>query len=338
MKIHSLRKIFSFKRIFLFFLSFNMPFLAVATSKAKSPDPINSLLDHITSVLGSIWRFELTQIDGHALTVSNIILAVVLFLLGFWFSKVLSRFIKNKFFLKLRIHQGAIVALHTITFYLLVLFFTIIAFNLAHFPLTFFTLIGGALAIGLGFGSQTLINNFISGLILLIERPIRAGDLIEVDSTYGKVIHIGARCTHVRTFTNVDILVPNSSLLEKNVVNWTLTDDNIRTQINVGVSYGSPTDQVMHLINQAVRDNKKVLKEPAPIILFTEFADNSLNFEVHFWLQINNQMDRRIVESEIRLRIDQLFREAGIVIAFPQRDVHLDAAKPLQIQLLKEPL
>jgi potassium-dependent mechanosensitive channel len=288
----------------------------------------------IVSFIQSIWEFQITQIDGSPLLVSNIILALVFFSLGLSLSRILSHIIKDKFLSRFKMNPGAVTALHTISFYLFVLFFTIIALKFAHVPLTLFTLIGGALAIGFGFGSQNLLNNFISGLILLIERPIRSGDMIEVQNTYGKVIHIGPRCTHVRTFTNIDILVPNSSFLENNLVNWTLTDDQVRTSINVGVVYGSPTRQVRELINQAVTENEKVIKTPEPVILFTEFGDNSLNFEVHFWIRMQTQMDRRIVESDIRYRIDDLFREANIIIAFPQRDIHLDTMRPLEIKVL----
>ena len=221
-------------------------------------------------------------------------------------------------------------------FYVLLFSFTLLALRLVNVPLTVFTLLGGAAAIGLGFGSQNIVNNFISGLILLAERPIRIGDLIEVEDLYGTVEDIGARSTHVRSSENVDIIVPNSSFLEKNVINWTLSDDRYRAQISVGVAYGSPTEEVTRLIRKAVDEHPRILKQPDPIILFADFGNNSLDFEVHFWIRMRRLMDRRIVASDLRYRVDEMFREAGIVIAFPQRDVHLDSSKPLDVRVLQE--
>jgi small-conductance mechanosensitive channel len=201
-------------------------------------------------------------------------------------------------------------------------------------PLTAFTLLGGAFAIGIGFGSQNVVNNFISGIILLIEQPIRSADLIEVDGTHGIVERIGLRSTRIRTSTNVDIIVPNSSFLEKNVINWTLTDDRIRTHVTVGVTYGTSTHEVTRLIRKVVDEHERILKVPAPVTLFTEFGDNALVFEVHFWMRMRNLMERRVVESDVRHRINDLFTEAGIIIAFPQRDIHLDSTRPFEVRIV----
>ena len=293
--------------------------------------------NEFVSLVRTIWGLNITEIDGDPIRVSNVVIALVCFSFGLLFSKRLSNLIRDRLLTKIRLDRGGRDALHTVSYYLLIIFFTLAALKFAHVPLTIFTLAGGALAIGIGFGSQNLVNNFISGLILLIERPIRTGDMIEVQNTYGQVIHIGPRCTHVRTFTNVDILVPNSFFLENNLVNWTLTDDKVRTNINVGVAYGSPTEQVRDLIHKAVTEHEKVLKNPEPIILFEEFGDNALNFQVHFWLKMRVQMDRRRIASDIRYRIDELFREADITIAFPQRDVHIETLRPLEVSLIDTP-
>jgi small-conductance mechanosensitive channel len=202
-------------------------------------------------------------------------------------------------------------------------------------PLTAFTVLGGAVALGVGFGSQNIINNFISGLILLAERPVKVGDLIQLGDLFGNIEHIGARSTRVRTGSNLEIIVPNSTFLQNNVINFTLSSDKVRTLVEVGVVYGSPTVTVTQLLRRAVVETGRVSKDPPPIILFTGFGDNSLNFEVHFWIRMRTVMDRLQVESAVRYRVDQLFREEGIVIAFPQRDVHLDTASPLQIQMVE---
>jgi small-conductance mechanosensitive channel len=210
------------------------------------------------------------------------------------------------------------------------------ALRVVNIPLTLFTFLGGAVAIGVGFGAQNLINNFISGFIVMAEQPIKIGDLIEIEETFAMVEEIGARCTRIRTSGNVQILVPNSSFLEKNIINWTLSDKEVRAQVTVGVIYGSPVREVERIMLGIADEHKRVRKAPKPFVLFNDFGDNALIFDLYFWINMNRIMDRRIIESEIRFRIDELFRDAGIVIAFPQRDVHLDVQKPLKFHLVKE--
>jgi small-conductance mechanosensitive channel len=207
---------------------------------------------------------------------------------------------------------------------------------MVNIPLAVFAFLGGAVAIGVGFGAQNIINNFISGFILVTERPISIGDLIEVDGTLGGVEEIGARCTRVRTGENIHILVPNSTLLERNITNWTLSDKKIRTKVTVGVIYGSPVDKVKELLLRATEETDRVVKHPEPFVLFADFGDNALIFDVYFWISIEKVIERKRIESSVRFRIDDLFREAGIVIAFPQRDVHLDAHKPLELRILDD--
>ena len=210
----------------------------------------------------------------------------------------------------------------------------LIALRTVNFPLTAFTFAGGALAIGIGFGSQNIMNNFISGLILMLERPVRANDLVELENTHGVIEHIGARSTRIRATDGRHLIVPNSFFLENNVVNWTLSDDLIRTPLSVGVEYGSPTRLVQQLIHQALEENPKVLQKPKPIVIFSEFGDNSLNFDAHFWTRARSPMDVHQLCGDVRFRIDDLFREHDLVIAFPQRDVHLDSASPIEVRMV----
>ena len=218
-------------------------------------------------------------------------------------------------------------------FYVLVLLFTLFALKLVEVPLTAFTVLGGAVALGVGFGSQNIVNNFISGLILLVERPVKVGDLIQLDDLYGNVEHIGARSTRVKTGENMDIIVPNSTFLETNVVNWTLSDNNMRTHVTFGVMYGSSVGKVTHLALKAAANHDRVFDRPAPFVIFTNFGENALEFELHFWVSVRTLMERRQIESDIRFNIDHLFREAGIVLAYPQRDVHLHADQPIRVQM-----
>ncbi len=283
--------------------------------------------------IATVWRAELLSVGGRAVSLGTVITALLLVVLGIFLSRWSSRRIASILTRAVGLERGAAAAVQGLTFYLLLVLVFLFALQTAHIPLTAFTVFGGALAIGVGFGSQNVVNNFLSGLILMIERPIKVGDIVDVDGTYGRVERIGARSTRIKTFDNTHIIIPNSSFLEKNVVNWTLSDNIVRTWVDLGVAYGSPTREVDRLIHRALDDHGKVLSNPLPIVLFTEFGDNALIFRAIFWLKIASMMDRRRVESDVRHRIDRLFREAGITIAFPQRDVHLDTLSPIEVRL-----
>jgi small-conductance mechanosensitive channel len=202
-----------------------------------------------------------------------------------------------------------------------------------HLPLTAFAFISGAVAIGVGFGAQNIINNFISGWILMSERPVRIGDIVEIGDATGVVETIGARSTRIRRVDGVHVLVPNSAMLEQTVVNWTLVDKYIRTTLRVGVAYGSPVRKVADLIRQAVDEQPAVLQEPEPAVIFEDFGDSSLVFDVYFWSDVGGERMLRKIRSEIRFRLTELFAENGIEIPFPQRDVHIkNAAGPNEVR------
>lgn len=291
-------------------------------------------LETVKGKVKKIWDFELWVIDNNAVTVRKLIVALVLLIIGILAAKYILRIIGTRLLSYANLKEttaSAVQKILTYTAYLLILLF---ALRIVNIPIAAFAFLGGAIAIGIGFGAQNLINNFISGFIMMAERPINIGDLIELEGIVGKVEEIGARCTRVRTGENIHILVPNSSFLEKNITNWTLSDRRIRTKVTAGVIYGSPVRKVEELMIRAVMEEKKTLKTPAPFVLFHDFGDNALIFEVYFWITIHQIIERRIIESTIRFRIDDLFREAGIVIAFPQQDVHFDADKPLKIRMI----
>ncbi len=197
--------------------------------------------------------------------------------------------------------------------------------------LTAFAFLSGAVAIGVGFGAQNIINNFISGWILMWERPIRIGDFLEVDGARGTVETINTRSTRIRRVDGVHMLIPNSKLLENTVVNWTLIDNLTRTSLRVGVAYGSDCKLVARLIEQATVAQDDILNEPAAVVIFDDFGDNALMFETFFWVNATKERDLRQIRSRVRFTIDELFAQHNVVIAFPQRDVHLDGT----LQLVK---
>jgi small-conductance mechanosensitive channel len=303
--------------------------LTVETKEATASE----WLKMARSAVASAWEYEITSVDDRPITVKKIAKGLILLLIGLYLSRRISRFFGNRMLPRLGMNSGVSMALQSISFYFLVTMFGFVALELANVPITVFAFLGGAVAIGVGFGSQNVLNNFISGLILLAEQPIRVGDLVEVNGLYGTVEKIGARSTRVKTGSNLEMIVPNSKFLEDNVTNWTLSDTRMRTCVTVGVAYGSRTELVEELLRKVVLESPHTLHEPEPIILFKEFGDNSLNFEVHFWIQMRTIMQSHRIESDLRFAIDRLFREADITIAFPQRDIHFHAEQPIEVNV-----
>ncbi|MEE4108938.1 MAG: mechanosensitive ion channel domain-containing protein, partial [Halieaceae bacterium] len=189
-----------------------------------------------------------------------------------------------------------------------------------------------ALGVGIGFGLQEIVANFISGLIVLFERPIRVGDIINAGGEDGKVVNINPRATVIETFEGKEVLIPNKALITNNVTNWSLTSTQLRIVVPVGIAYGSDVEDAIRRLIRIAHENPRVLEDPAPFVSFEDFGDNALLL----WLRgyaMENYLD---VKTELRREIYRDFNEAGIGIAFPQRDVHLDASEPLPIRILRE--
>ncbi|MDX1515201.1 MAG: mechanosensitive ion channel [Woeseiaceae bacterium] len=283
----------------------------------------------------SIWNYELfTLPNEQALTVGQLVLILALLIGGYFVGRIAAYFVNRKLAGSL-IGVDAAQILSRVVFWLILIVVVLTAMSLLSIPLTAFAFISGAVAIGVGFGAQNIINNFISGWILMTERPIRIGDFVEIGGMHGTVEVIGNRSTRIRRVDGVHLMVPNSTLLETTVINWTLVDMSIRAKISVGVAYGSPVKKVAELIDQAVREQPDVKEEPEPLVVFEDFGDNALVFDVYFWRDANSEKDLRALRSSIRFRICELFDEHGIVIAFPQRDVHLDAAAAIPVRVVR---
>jgi potassium efflux system protein len=190
-----------------------------------------------------------------------------------------------------------------------------------------------ALSVGIGFGLQEIVANFISGLIILFEQPVRVGDTVTVGNVSGKVTRIRIRATTIRDFDNRELLVPNKEFITQQLLNWSLSDQVTRWVLEVGVAYGTDLRQAMDLVSEAVQRHPLILKEPSPLITFEEFGDNSLLIKARFYM---DQLEHRLqVSSEVMLDINRRFNERGIVVAFPQRDVHLDTSEPLDIRMVR---
>jgi small-conductance mechanosensitive channel len=285
--------------------------------------------------LTEIWNFVLVTLPGgDHLTVGKIIAVIILVIGGYLVSRFLGHVLAQR--LSRTLSPDVTYMIKRVTFFTLLVFVILTALHVLGVPLTAFAFATGAIAIGVGFGAQNIINNFISGWILMAERPIRIDDFVEIDGTMGVVELIGTRSTRVRRTDGVHMLVPNSRLLEQTVINWTLIDNEIRSTVRVGVAYGSPVETVAQLLLDAVIEQEEVKEKPAPKVVFEDFGDNSLVFDTYFWCDVGGERLLREIRSDIRFRISERFAANGIEIAFPQRDVHIDSREPLSVQVIQK--
>lgn len=277
------------------------------------------------------WNYPLLTLStGLQITVSQIILTVVFLVAGMIATWYLQRVLGRQL-TKAKMEASVVQTIQRIFFYGLLILLFITTLAMLRIPITALAFISGAVAIGVGFGAQAIINNLISGWILMSERPVRIGDFVEIDEHRGVVESIGNRSTRIKRTDGVHLLVPNSQMLERVVINWTLIDRNFRTSVRVGVAYGSPVRQVEKLLLQAALEQKETLEDPPPIVVFEDFGDNSLVFDVFFWCLGGGERELRLIRSDVRFRIEHLLNENNIVVAFPQRDIHLFAKTPIEV-------
>jgi len=190
-----------------------------------------------------------------------------------------------------------------------------------------------ALSVGLGFGLQEIVANFVSGIILLFEQPLRVGDIVTVDGVTGKVSKIRIRATTIVNWDRQELVIPNKQIITGQLINWSLSDPINRVKIDVGIAYGSDVRLAMKLLLETAQENSKVLKDPEPTVIFDSFGDNSLGLVLRGFTDDLESLI--IIKSELRNAINDKLNEAGIVVSFPQRDVHLDTSSPLEIYLTK---
>ncbi len=308
-------------------------------------DQVAALWARALTVLKAVWGFELFAVEDtlevqgqkvtttRGVTVGKSVGALLIFLVGYWLTSRLARRLERTLTARFGIdaQQARTIRRWTMTAFAFVLL--VLVLNLAQIPLTVFAFFGGALAIGVGFGTQTIIKNFISGLILLMERQVQVGDAIEIDGFAGTVTEINLRSSTIAGYDGVDAIVPNSTLLESRVSNWTMSNRRVRRVVRVGVAYGSPTRKVVDLIRACAERHGEVLKQPSPQVLLEDFGDNALTFALFIWIDVRSGPGGPVITSDLRFMIEAALTEAGIAIAFPQRDIHLDTSRPLQVQI-----
>ena len=246
------------------------------------------------------------------------------FFIVLWVSWIIARFVsfvlKEEVLPRLHMQQGVPFALTTFTRYAIIAIGFVAAVSVLGVPLDRVTIVLSALGVGIGFGLQNLVNNFVSGFVLLTERPIRLRDKVEIDNILGNVSSIGIRASTIRTFDGAEVIVPNGDLISGRVINWTLAARQQRVTIPLGVAYGTDPNQVLGILRKVADANEKVFKSPAPLALFRGFGESSLDFELRIFMDPSDVLD---VPSALHVAINGALKEAGIEIPFPQRDLHL---------------
>lgn len=285
-------------------------------------EQIKNIIDPFIEVLNA----PLLTLGGAIITPWQIIYVLVASIVLFFVAGRLKRWLINSLLTKSTMDLGARVAMGTIIKYLFILGGLVVIIQSIGIDLSTLTVAVGALGVGIGFGLQNVTNNFVSGIIILFERPIKVGDRIEVGDISGDVINISMRATTVVTNDNISVIVPNSEFISSKVINWSHNDRNVRFNIPVGVSYKEDPQKVRDLLLSVADYNPAVLKEPPPDVIFDEFGDSSLNFILRVWTTKLIQTPQ-VLKSQLYFEIFKRFREDGIEIPFPQRDIHIKNEK-----------
>lgn len=275
------------------------------------------------SLLEELWAASL-PFPQVTLTVGSILSAIIVFFCAMLLSRFIQFVLSEELFDSSEVERGRPYAIKTLLHYAFLIAGFVLAVTALGFDADRATLLTGAFGVGVGFGLQTIVNNFISGVILLTERPIQVGDTVAMGSVAGSIQRIGIRSSTVRTWEGAEVIVPNANFISEEVTNWTKSDRRRRFEIPIGVAYGSDPEEVMGLLAEAAAVTEGVLEMPEPYVLFKDFGDSSLDFEVRAWTSDFDHFSR--IRSRICVSINRKLSEAGIEIPFPQRDVHFPEA------------
>ncbi len=301
------------------------------------------------TTLQKIWGYQVTnyvdsvEVDGQTITgnipvtLGMLLRALLFFVIGYWIASAIANRLQSTLVTRGHLAETNAKMLRNWLMIVVGVFLAIGTLSFLKIPLTIFAFFGGALAIGVGFGMQTLIKNFISGIIVLAERKIRVGDILDVDGVVGTVVEVNTRSSIIKSADDVETMIPNSVFLENRVTNWTLSSGHMRRSIRVGVAYGTDPQKVMEILTDVAGRHGLVLKHPAPYAIFEDFGDNALIFTLYFWINLGGGTNGTVVASDLRLMIEKQFAENKIGVPFPQREMHLTTDKPIQMQLTPTP-
>lgn len=295
---------------------------------------MNELIDALSPVweqVRGVLSTPLVKLGDTSLTLGKLLYLALLILVIVWVSGKMKRIFLRRILSKSQMDIGAQQAVATILHYILVLVGLMIVLETSGIDLTTLNVLAGAVGVGIGLGLQEIVNNFISGLVILFERPIKINDRIQVGDVDGKVTDIKARSTTVLTNDNVSIIIPNSKFITENVINWTHNDAKMRFRIPVGVAYGSDPHRVKEALFAAAASHEGVLEEPKPNVWFRAFGDSSLDFELLVWTSSMVHNPGRFT-SDLNYAIHDKLKEFDITVPFPQRDLHLKSG-PIEVRV-----
>ena len=305
-----------------FFARFKLDtnFIAIVTTILSLSALVFFLVSAINAAgIPLLWTAPL---PGVALSLIQIFLLIALLIAVFWFSSRTKRFLFNRFLVKSGLDRALQYAIAQIVSNLVLVIGIFIVLENTGIHLGALTVFAGAVGVGVGFGLQNIASNFISGLVILAERPITIGDRVEVAGVVGQVQQIRARSTVILTNDNIAMIVPNSKFIDSPVTNWTYSDPRVRFRVPIGVAYGSDVNKVREALIAAGRSNSHVLENPAPSVFLNKFGESSIDFELVVWSSEMSHRPSRF-KSDLNFAIEEKLREAGIEIPFPQRDLHI---------------
>lgn len=292
---------------------------------------MNETLQTIKQFCVKVWNTELFG----SVSIGSILLLLILFASVIIIERIVQKQLIRRFLSRTKLQPSLQFGLSRIIGYTLIAVGFYVAFQLVGVDLSSLAIIAASLGVGIGFGLQNIINNLVSGIIILAERPISIGDRIEVAGVAGRVTKIQLRSTTVVTNDNITMIVPNADFISNTVTNWSHGDPKVRIRVPVGVAYGSDLKLLQRLLLEAAAEHPKALRDPSPVVLFTEFGDSSLNFELGVWTQEMTATPIHFT-SEMNFIIDQKLRENDIEIPFPQRDLHVRSGLPAAAEASNE--
>ena len=267
----------------------------------------------IASPWQDFWNFEVvTTSAGDQVTVGTIVVALVCLVLGIAIAKWLSKRVTQRIFRRFQMTPSSQHLWSSVSFYTLSLFVTLVVLKIAHVPLTIFTLIGGALALGVGFGSQNLVNNFMSGLMFLFEAPVKVGEFIEIDNFFGRVMDVGMRATQIEIGMSRKVIIPNSFLLEKAVVNWGKPGSPLYVSALVNVHFDTNLKMLETLLRENIKDIPQSVEDLPLLLQLRGFDDSSLRLEIKYPIRFYSPADREVLASCLRMKIEELFKREKI--------------------------
>ena len=268
------------------------------------------------------------------ITPAILLTATLIILIAYGISRMLQRMLRRNVFEKIHLHKGSQSAICRLLHIITMCIGVFIAIEYTGINLTTLAAVSAVLLVGIGLGLQTITHNFISGLIMLFERPVQEGDFVEVNGVKGSVRAVNAYSTKVETLDRVTIIVPNSKFLSENVTNWSFQDSKVRIHASVGVSYGADVELVAETLLEVGRAHPEILSDPEPQMQFLGFGDSSLNFDLLVWIE--NPTRHYFVISDLNFAIVRAFRERNITIPFPQRDLHFQSVDPTFLASLSQ--